>query len=326
MMERQVAQMVRLIDDLLDLSRISHNRLQLRRETVILRDVVESAIETSRPLMEERGHALAIDLPDTPVWLHADLTRLAQVLVNLLNNSSKYTEPGGQIRLYARCEQAEVVISVEDNGIGIPAEMLPHIFDMFTQADRTLDHSRGGLGIGLTLVRRLVEMHSGKIEVHSIRGQGTTFTMRLPTLSAPARTQQRGRALEARPQAKGRQRVLVVDDNEDSALSLSTLLQLSGNETRVAHDGFEAIAVADRTHPDVVLLDIGLPGRSGYEVAQHIRAQSWGRSALLIAITGWGQDDDRRRSEEAGFDAHLVKPIDPLALEQLLLNRERPAA
>jgi signal transduction histidine kinase/integral membrane sensor domain MASE1 len=325
LMERQVAQMARLIDDLLDLSRISHNRLQLRRDTVALRDVVESAIETSRPLMDERRHELTVELPDTPVWLHADLTRLAQVLVNLLNNSAKYTEPGGRIRLSARCEQSEVLISVEDNGIGIPADMLPRVFDMFTQADRTLDHSRGGLGIGLTLVRRLVEMHAGKIEVRSVRGQGTTFIIRLPVLSAPARAQRR-RVVEPRAPGTSRQRVLIVDDNEDSALSLATLLDLSGNETRIAHDGLQAIAMADSTRPDVVLLDIGLPGRSGYEVARHIRAQPWGKSALLIAITGWGQDDDRRRSEEAGFDAHLVKPIDPVALERLLLNRERPAA
>jgi signal transduction histidine kinase/ActR/RegA family two-component response regulator len=325
LMERQVAQMARLIDDLLDLSRISHNRLQLRRDTVALRDVVESAIETSRPLMDERRHELTVELPDTPVWLHADLTRLAQVLVNLLNNSAKYTEPGGRIRLSARCEQSEVLISVEDNGIGIPADMLPRVFDMFTQADRTLDHSRGGLGIGLTLVRRLVEMHAGKIEVRSVRGQGTTFIIRLPVLSAPARVQP-PRAVEPHAPGTSRQRVLIVDDNEDSALSLATLLDLSGNETRVAHDGLQAIGAADSTRPDVVLLDIGLPRRSGYEVARHIRAQPWGKSALLIAITGWGQDDDRRRSEEAGFDAHLVKPIDPVALERLLLNRERPAA
>jgi two-component system CheB/CheR fusion protein len=325
LMARQVAQMARLIDDLLDLSRISHDRLQLTRETVALADVVESAIETSKPLIEERRHTLAVDLPQPNVWLHADLTRLAQVLVNLLNNSAKYTEPGGHIRIGARCEQAEVIVSVEDNGIGIPAEMLPRIFDMFTQADRTLDHSRGGLGIGLTLVRRLVEMHAGKIDVHSVRGEGTRFTIRLPTVSAPVRPQ-RAPGVEPRAKRPAPQRVLVVDDNEDSALSLSTLLGLSGNQTQVAHDGEEAMTLADRLQPDVVLLDIGLPGRSGYEVAEHIRAQAWGRSALLVAITGWGQEEDRRRSEAAGFDAHLVKPIDPVALERLLLTRERPAA
>jgi two-component system CheB/CheR fusion protein len=325
LMERQVAQMVRLIDDLLDLSRISHDRLTLRRETVTLREVVESAIETSRPLIEERGHALAVELPEEEVWLHADLTRLAQVLVNLLNNSAKYTEPGGHIRLAAQREHSEVVIRVEDDGIGIPDEVLPHVFEMFTQADRSLDRSKGGLGIGLTLVRRLVEMHTGKIEVASVRGQGTTFTIRLPTLSAPGRAlPARGR--EARAAPAGRQRVLVVDDNIDSATSLATLLNLSGNETRMAHDGVEAIAAAERFRPEVVLLDIGLPGRNGYDVARHIRAQGWGKSALLVAITGWGQDEDRRRSEEAGFDAHLVKPIDPVMLEQLLVARERPAA
>jgi CheY-like chemotaxis protein len=203
--------------------------------------------------------------------------------------------------------------------------MLPRIFDMFTQADRTLDHSRGGLGIGLTLVRRLVEMHAGKIDVHSVRGEGTRFTIRLPTVSAPVRPQ-RAPGVEPRAKRPAPQRVLVVDDNEDSALSLSTLLGLSGNQTQVAHDGEEAMTLADRLQPDVVLLDIGLPGRSGYEVAEHIRAQAWGRSALLVAITGWGQEEDRRRSEAAGFDAHLVKPIDPVALERLLLTRERPAA
>jgi two-component system CheB/CheR fusion protein len=325
LMERQVAQLVRLIDDLLDLSRISHNRLQLRRDCVTLREVVDSAVETSRPLIEERGHSLEVALPEKPVWLHADLTRLAQVLVNLLNNSAKYTDPGGHIRLSACCEHAEVLVSVEDDGVGIPSEMLPHVFDMFTQGDRTLDHAQGGLGIGLTLVRRLVEMHGGRIDVHSVRGEGTTFTLRLPLSSAPSKPQ-RPRSADGRVPVMGRQRILVVDDNKDSALSLSTLLELSGNETHVAHDGHEAIAVAARIRPDVVLLDIGLPGRSGYEVAQHIRAQPWGQSLLLVAITGWGQDEDRRRSGEAGFDAHLVKPIDPAALEQLLQAAERPAA
>ncbi len=326
LMERQVAQMVRLIDDLLDLSRISHDRLQLRREPVTLREVVASAIETSSPLIDERGHALAVELPDEPVWLQADLTRLAQALVNLLNNSAKYTERGGHIRLAARCEQGDVHITVEDDGIGIPAEMLPRIFDMFAQADRTLDHSRDGLGIGLTLVRRLVEMHAGSIEVRSVRGQGTCVTIRLPVRAAPV---QPSRAVGVEKRAAGgagRRRVLVVDDNDDAALSLSTLLGLSGYETHLAHDGSAAIVQADRLKPEVVLLDIGLPGRSGYEVAEHIRTQPWGRSALLVAITGWGQEEDRRRSESAGFDAHLVKPIDPAALEHLLAARERPAA
>jgi signal transduction histidine kinase/integral membrane sensor domain MASE1/ActR/RegA family two-component response regulator len=321
MMERQISQMVRLIDDLLDLSRISHNRLQLRREAVTLAAVVNSAVETSRPLIEERGHRLVVELPAETVWMHADLTRLAQVFVNLLNNSAKYTDSGGSISLRGHSSADEVAVTVEDNGIGIPPDMLPRIFDMFTQVDRTGDHSQGGLGIGLTLVRRLVELHGGRIEVDSVRGEGTRFTVRLPVAAAPGGAEGAPAPRQRSPGA-ARVKVLIVDDNRDSAGSLAAMLDLNGYETLTAYDGNQAIERAALFLPHAVLLDIGLPGRNGYEVAQHLRAQPWGREVLLVAVTGWGQEEDRRRSQEAGFDAHLVKPIDPGELERLLRERQ----
>jgi PAS domain S-box-containing protein len=315
---RQVAVMVRLIDDLLDVSRISRNKLDVRKERVELAKVVESAVESSRPLIQQCGHELTISVPPQPLHLNADPVRLAQVFMNLLNNAAKYTNHGGQIWLTVTREGSDAVVSVRDNGIGIRGDNLSHVFDMFTQVDRSLEQSQGGLGIGLTLVRRLVEMHDGSVEAHSNGlDQGSEFIVRLPlailsppeTLPSPA---------ESGPTALSGCRILVVDDNKDSAYSLGMLLRVNGNDIRTAHDGLEAVEVAEIFHPEVVLLDIGLPKLNGYDVARRIRQQPWGQSATLVALTGWGRDEDRRLSQEAGFNFHIVKPVDLAALEDLL--------
>jgi PAS domain S-box-containing protein len=317
-MERQVVQMVRLVDDLLDISRITRNKLELRRERVDLAAVVQSAVETSRPLVEANAIELSVALPDSPVYLDADPTRLAQVLSNLLNNSAKYTNPSGHVSLTAETDESGVVIRVRDTGVGIPAEMLPSIFDMFTQVEQSLDRSQGGLGIGLTLVRRLVEMHGGTVEARSDGvGRGSEFSVRLPTLadalsdSSPASVSSGERAGPAR-------RILIVDDNSDSAESLALFLEITGNAVRVAHDGLEAVEVAAEFEPAVILMDIGLPKMNGYDAARAIRAAPWGERITMIAMTGWGQDEDRRRSTSAGFDHHFVKPVDPVDLQALL--------
>ena len=317
---RQVAVMVRLIDDLLDVSRISRNTLDIRKERIELAAVVESAVESSSPLIQQCGHELTVSLTPQPLHLDADPIRLAQVFINLLNNAAKYTKRGGHIWLSAAREGSDAVVSVRDNGVGIPSEMLARIFDMFTQVDRSLEQSQSGLGIGLTLVRRLVEMHDGSIEARSAGpGKGSEFIVRMPLPIQPLHEPSpkwdgpRGKALSEC-------RILVVDDNKDSAESLGELLQLKGNDIRTAHDGLEAVEVAETFHPGLVLLDIGLPKLNGYEVARRIRQQPWGRDVILVALTGWGQDEDRRRSHEAGFNFHLVKPVDLVALEKLLAN------
>jgi PAS domain S-box-containing protein len=318
MMQRQLEQMVRLVDDLLDVSRISRGKLELRREQVELAAVVGRAVETSRPLIDHLGHELTVTLPEQPVLVDADPTRLAQVFANLLNNSAKYMDRGGHIRLTAERQGGDVVVSVKDTGIGIAADQLPRIFEMYSQADGALGRSQGGLGIGLTLVRRLVEMHGGQIEARSEGpGQGAEFVVRLPAVVGAAVPQAAGGKDEpAAPQSS--LRILIVDDNRDSADSLVLLLRLLGNDTRTAYDGQEGVAVAGEFKPDVVLLDIGLPKLNGYEACRRIRGQPWGKKAVLIAVTGWGQEEDRRRSHEAGFDHHLVKPVDPHDLMRLL--------
>jgi PAS domain S-box-containing protein len=325
LMERQLHQLVRLVDDLLDVSRLTRHKLVLRRERVELAAVVRSAVESARSLIEAAGHELRVTLPPQPVYLDADRTRLAQVFANLLNNAAKYTERGGRIWLTAAVTGGEVVVKVGDNGIGIPAEMLPQIFDIFTQVDRSLERSQGGLGLGLSLVRGLVEMHGGTIAVCSDGpGRGSEFSVHLPIL--------RGyHAVEHRANGHGkttacRCRVLVVDDNKDSAASLSKLLRLIGNEVHTAHDGQEAVDAAAAFKPNVVLLDIGLPKINGYDAAKKMREQSWGREMFLIALTGWGQEEDRRRSIEAGFNLHLVKPIEPAELASLLAGLHRSTA
>ncbi len=316
--ERQLGQLVRLVDDLLDLNRITHNRLELRLTQVELSTVIQHAVEAVRPLLDQTAHQLRVSLPEEPVYLRADPARLAQVFGNLLNNSCKYTPPNGSITIAATRQGGEVLVSVRDSGSGIPADKLQTIFEMFAQVDRSLDQSQGGLGIGLTLVKRFVEMHGGTIQATSAGdGQGSEFTVRLPVMEAADVTTAPGAAPLADVRAPAR-RILVVDDNEDSALSLTMLLETTGSETRMAHDGVSALAAAETWRPDVVLLDLGLPRISGYDVCRRIREQPWGRELVIIALTGWGQAEDRRRSREAGFDGHLVKPVDYNELVKLL--------
>ena len=317
--DRQVHQMSRLVDDLLDVSRIAGGKIQLRKERIELATVVNSAIEASRPLIDKRGHELAVMMPAEPIPLHADLTRLSQVLLNLLNNAAKYTDPGGRIGLTVAREGAEVAIRVTDTGIGIPSEMLPRIFGMFTQVDRSLERAEGGLGIGLTLVQRLVELHRGTVEARSGGpGKGSEFIVRLPiaTHFAVGKDQGPARAV-AEPAAHATCRILIVDDNRDAADTLGMLLRNLGNEVRTAHDGLEALGAAEDFQPDVVLLDIGMPKMNGYDAARQIRGRR-GKSVILIAVTGWGQEEDRRRSADAGFDHHLTKPVNLGALQKLL--------
>jgi PAS domain S-box-containing protein len=315
MMDRQLTQMVRLVDDLLDISRISRNRLELRKARIDLAEVIAHAVEASRASIEQAGHLLLQRLPKEPIQLIADSARLSQILSNLLNNSIKYTKPGGRIELSADVDDREVVVKVIDNGVGIPAASLPHIFEMFAQVNS--DVGQGGLGIGLTLVRRLVELHGGTITASSSgTGAGSTFEVRLPVDpdSLPT-TQAAGGDVTTFPSPR---KVLVVDDNQDAAKSLGRMLVLAGQDVRLAHDGQAAIDVAETFRPDVILLDIGLPALNGYEVCRHLRERLWTRTVPIIALTGWGQEEDRRRSADAGFDLHLVKPIDGAQLRQAM--------
>ena len=322
MMERQVAHLVRLIDDLLDVSRITRNRLELRTERVELAAIVEQAAETCRSRFEGSAQTFVVRLPEEPVRLDADPVRLAQVFGNLLTNASKYTARGGTITLDARVEHGDVIASVSDTGVGIPPDKLPQVFEMFTQIDRSLEQSRGGLGIGLALVKRLVELHGGSVTASSDGpGRGSTFTIRLPLAdAAPATVPEADEQGEMMEDASNRphRRILVVDDNEDAAMTLAMLLNMKGSETCMAHDGFDAVEKAAEFRPDVILLDIGLPGMDGYDACREIRKQPWGTDITMIALTGWGQDDDRRRSMEAGFDLHLVKPVAPATLMKAL--------
>lgn len=317
MMERQVGQMARLIDDLMDLSRISRGKIVLQKTRLRLADVVQDAVDTARPLIEERGHELVLDVPPEPLHVDADRTRLAQVFGNLLNNAAKYTDPGGRIRVAVERRDGDVAVAVEDNGVGIPADMLPRVFEMFTQVDRSLEKSQGGLGIGLNIVKRLVEMHDGGIAAESDgHGRGSRFVVRLRVEQAvPADTPDDDGVRAATPP---RRRILVVDDYADGADSLAEMLRIMGNETRTAHDGVEAVAVAGAFRPDVILMDIGMPKLNGYEACRRIRGEPWGRCVVIAAQTGWGQEDDKRKSQEAGFDFHMVKPVDPAALEKML--------
>jgi len=318
--DRQMRQMARLIDDLLDVSRITRDVLELRRERVDLGTVLHAAIETSEGLIETAGHELEVVLPPHPVFLQGDVTRLAQVFSNLLSNAAKFSHPGSRITLTAGRQGDQVVVAVKDTGIGIPKEMQPHIFEMFVQVDRSIERSQGGLGIGLTLVKRLLELHGGSIEVKSDGvGRGSEFIARLPIAPADAAESPAPRPLaDLRQPARGR--VLVADDNQDAAASLSTLLDLLGYETCTATDGAAALTAAEEFRPAVALLDIGMPKTSGYDVARHIRRQAWGKDVVLMAVTGWGQQEDRKRTLEAGFDHHLVKPVDPDLLTHLLAS------
>ena len=318
--DRQMKHMGRLIDDLLDLSRIAKNVLELRTEQVELNKVLEAAVETSRPLIEAAGHRLDVSLLPDPVYLDADNVRLAQVFSNLLNNAAKYSERPGTIALTASREGDHVVVSVRDDGIGIPKVMLEQIFEMFSQVEGPVERRQGGLGIGLTIAKRLVDMHGGTIEAHSDGlGKGSEFIVRLPMLASVVRTSRPATAGIADTEAK-KCRVLVADDNMDAAISLSRMLSLLHYETRAAYDGLQAVQTAGEFLPDVVLLDIGMPKLSGYDVARRIREAPWGKDMVLIAVTGWGQAKDKTRAREAGFKHHLIKPVDPSALAQLLAS------
>jgi PAS domain S-box-containing protein len=320
MIGRQIRHLSRLVDDLLDVSRFSRGRIELRKEPVELRRAVEGAVETARPLLEQRRHHLTVSLPEEPLWLEADLTRIEQVLANLLHNAAKFTEPGGSIELTAEREDSEAVLRVHDDGAGISPELLPNIFDLFVQEERSLARSRGGLGIGLTLVRTLVERHGGSIEAESAGpGRGSTFTVRLPLMPPPGIEEE---ILSSIPATAGGEpaRVLLVEDNLDAAEALSELLRMWGHEVETAHDGVSALQTARQTRPGVVLLDIGLPGMDGYEVARELRSTPGLAATRLIALTGYGQESDRHRSRLAGIDHHLVKPVDLEQLRALLIS------
>jgi PAS domain S-box-containing protein len=322
-MERQLGQMVRLVDDLLDVSRITRNRLDLRKGRVELASVMHHAVEEARPLADHANHELIVSVPPEPIYLHADSVRLTQIFGNLLANACKYTQPGGRIWLTAERQGTDVVVTVKDTGIGIPPDKLADVFEMFSQVQSALERSQGGLGIGLTLVKRLVEMHGGSVEARSDGpGRGSEFMVRLPILvekpeiTVPEPTPEQ-------PAIAGR-RVLVVDDNRDSATSLAMLLDIMGNTTHTAHDGLEAVDAAEQFRPNVVLLDIGLPKLNGYDACRRIREQPWGRNMIMVALTGWGQDEDRRQSKDAGFDHHMIKPVDHADLIRLLAESGRP--
>jgi len=321
--ERQVKHLTRLVDDLLDVSRITRGNINLSREPVSVTTIVARAIETIQPLIAEQRHDLAVDVAEDGLEVEGDLTRLTQVLGNLLNNAAKYTDPGGKLGVSARRQGTDVEIRVRDNGIGIPPELLPRLFQLFTQVDGAAHRAQGGLGIGLALVRQLIQMHGGSVTAYSQGpGQGSEFLIRLPLRLKQQRDASggiEGMPMEAEEESGKRgHRILLADDNRDALDSLATLLQCDGHEVHTAADGAEALEVAADCRPDVVLLDIGMPKLDGYEVARRIRAEPWGKSTVLIALTGWGQDEDRRRSREVGFDSHLVKPLDPDALSTLL--------
>jgi PAS domain S-box-containing protein len=320
MLERQVKQMSRLVDDLLDMSRITLGRIELRRERAELAPIIEHAVEAARALYRSMNHELTVTVLAEPMLLDADPARLAQVVGNLLNNACKFTDKGGHVWLTVEREGDEAVIRVRDNGIGIARENIPSLFEMFAQVDTSLERSRDGLGIGLTLVKTLTEMHGGSVHADSAGpGHGSEFTVRLPLLSQAVRPSS-SVTVSKPPVVVTARRVLIVDDSLDGAESLAMLLQVGGHETHLAHDGIEAVEAAARLRPDVVLLDIGLPRLNGYEVCRQLRKEPWGKDLLLVALTGWGQDEDRHRSNEAGFDAHLVKPVDHDALLKLLAS------
>ena len=315
--ERQMGQLQHLVDDLLEVSRITTGKVQLRREPVTVCGIVQGVVETVRPLIEQRRHELTVSLPPEPIWLHADAARLEQVMVNLLTNAAKYTEEGGHVWLTVQQEGNECVLRVRDTGVGITTALLPRIFDLFTQAERSLDRSQGGLGIGLALVQRLTDLHGGKVEAHSVLGQGSEFVVRLPVL--PTDTSQPPSPVTETGQPTIRPlRVLVVDDNEDAVLSFAMLLKASGHDVRTAHDGPAAVQAALDYRPSVVLLDIGLPGLNGYEVAKRIRQHPLLKNVVLVALTGYGRDSDRQTSLQAGFNHHLVKPARLEQLQQIL--------
>jgi signal transduction histidine kinase/ActR/RegA family two-component response regulator len=314
---RQTEQLGRLIDDLLDVARITQGQITLRKERVHLADIIQRAVEATRPLVQQHRHECSVSVPADDVRLAADPARVEQIVVNLLTNAVKYTEPGGRIGISVEQQGDEAVIRVRDSGIGIAPDMLPQVFDLFTQAARGLDRAQGGLGIGLTVVYRLVELHGGRIEAHSAGiGKGSEFVVRLPALPPTAEEAAEQPRVEPAPQFRAR--VLIVEDNLDAADSLAMLLEVCGHQVRVVHDGGSALDVAQATMPDVMLIDIGLPGIDGYDVARRIRQHRDLKSVILVALTGYGRDEDRQRALAAGFDYHLVKPVNPEALHGLV--------
>jgi PAS domain S-box-containing protein len=322
-MERQMGHLVRLVDDLIDVSRITRNKLELRRHTVELAPVVQAAIESCRPLLDGKQHLLEVVLPPSPLYVDADPTRLVQVFANLLNNACKYTDRGGHLRIALERQAQEAVVTVADDGNGIPTGMLPKVFDMFTQVDRNLERTQGGLGIGLSMVKRLVELHEGSVAIHSAgEGRGTCATVRLPLVLAPSPTASGASAGERLPLPS--RRILVADDNADAAHSLASVLEMMGNEVHTVEDGQAAVDLAPGFAPDLVLLDIGMPRLNGYEACRRLRELEGGGDLVIIAVTGWGQEEDRIRSREAGFDLHLTKPVDPVAVEALLAALPAP--
>jgi CheY-like chemotaxis protein len=306
--KRQVTNLTHLVDDLLDVSRITQGKVQLRKEPVELEPLITRAVAMVQHHIDSRKQELSVSFPQEPVRLDADSTRLEQIFVNVLNNAAKFTGPGGRIDVHVQRQEKDAVVVVRDTGVGISPEMLPHIFDLFTQVQRSSDRSQGGLGIGLTVVRSLVQMHGGSVSVASTPGEGSVFTVRLPVCEAPS--------AESRNPAKFgdlkrlARRILIVDDNPDNAQGMARLLESSGHRVETAHDGPSAIDAARAHRPDVMLLDIGLPGMDGYEVAARIRSDECCKDTVIIGVSGYGQEEDRRRSREAGFNHHLVKPVD----------------
>jgi len=321
MMDRQLSHLVRLVDDLLDVSRVSKGKIELRKAHIALSEIVKTAVDASNPLIAAGHHALTLDLPDDPVWLDADLTRLSQVISNLLNNAAKYTPEGGAIVLSARREGGDVVITVSDNGVGIPHDMLPKVFDLFLQIRDNLHRSHGGLGIGLALVKRLVEMHGGAIAAESAGpGKGSAFRVRLPLAEPAAPPPRPAESSSSASQGKSALRVLVVDDNPDVAQTVGWMLETIGHDYRLAHEGKLAVRTAQEYRPHAILLDIGMPGMDGYAVCRALREQALFDDTVIIAQTGWGQAQTPATSGQSGFDYHLVKPVDLDRLEELLAS------
>jgi chemotaxis response regulator CheB len=318
--DRQIGHMSRLLDDLLDIARINRGKIELRKELLIIQDVIRRAIESSQFLIDSRGHHLDVSLPDEPIYLAADPSRLEQVFCNLLNNAAKYTDSGGRIQIVTAPDDGFVSVKVSDTGVGIEPELLHRVFDLFTQADRSIDRSQGGLGIGLSLVKNLVNLHSGTVDAFSEgAGKGCTFVVRLPRVESETRDDSTAaRSGDQNGEKKNSKNVLVVDDNRDAALTLSMLLNAAGHEVDVAYSGRDALAMAADRRPDIVLLDIGLPQMDGYEVARRLRQDLKLTDIMIVAVTGYGQEEDRRRSAEAGFDLHYIKPINPRDLDELI--------
>jgi signal transduction histidine kinase len=319
-MERQLLHLVRITDDLLDIARITRNKVELRLERIDLRSAIQSAVEATRPLIDARRHALHIDMPSAPVWTRADLTRLSRVFANLLNNAAKYTNPGGEIRVRLTAADGRATVEVSDSGHGIDPEMLPHVFEMFTQFQPQRDRALGGLGIGLSLARRLLELHGGSISARSEGvDRGSTFTAVVPLAVEEAATD---KPAPPKQDVVSSCRVLVADDNPDAVEMMRVMLEFKGHDIRIANDGAQAVAVAETFRPSIAFLDIGMPRMDGYEAARRIR-QSLGPNVMLVALTGWGQDEDKRLSHDAGFDLHITKPPEPELIEELIIECHR---